>query len=538
VNPAQIPSAPARARALLGLVLIAAAVCLSAGTAQISTVQEHAEQGRELLEHGDLPAAERELRSAVELSPDDAEVLGLLGVVLGTQQKLQEADTYLERALRIDPSDSATRRNLAWNQFELGQLTQAKANLTQVLKEKPHDSAAILVLGMVEEELQQYAGALKLLASVPEQVRQRPESLAALARAYYYTGQPRKSHEVLKELPLHPAGPESVFVAALVAAELYDFEIAETLLRPLWTSYPDHGKLGYALARVEYRAGKLPESLKTLRRTIDSGNESSEIYNLLGWCLYKEGDAKGAVAALDKAIALDPAEESNYLDVGIILLKNHRLDGAMAAAKKAIEVAPGSSGGRRLRAQIEFQRGRVNDAESFYARAVELNPSDTDAIVGLATAQLDIGKTAEAEQTLKQAIRRLPRAAVVYQAYATMLLWGEGKANNEVEDHAFQLLRQAETLDPSLSEPHYHLGKLALREGNLRDAVRELETAVKLDPNGSKNHYGLAQVYRKLGRTADAEHEVRAFQALKEKDAASYPDAGGIPPGVTPQTAK
>ncbi len=530
MNPAATAFTPASARSLLGLlVLIAATVRLFGAPAPELTAQEHAEQGRQLLGRGDLPAAERELRKAVESSPEDPESLGLLGVVLGMQQKLQEADAYLEKALHFDPTDSVTRRNLAWNQFELGQLREAKANLTQVLKENPRDSAAILVLGMVEEELQQYASALKLLASVPEQVRQRPESLAALARAYYYTGQQQKSHEALKELPLHPAGPESVFLAALVAAELRDFEIAETLLQSLWTSYPDPGKLGYALARVEYRVGKFAECLATLGRTLGTGHESSEIYNLLGWCLFKNGDARGAVAALDKAIALDPTDESNYLDVGMMLLENHRLDGATAAAQKALEVAPNSSGGRRLRAQIEFKLGHVNDAEKFYARAVELNPSDADAIVGLATAQLDMGKAAEAEETLKTAIQRLPRAAVIYQAYATMLLWGEGRANTDVEGHAFQLLRQAETLDPSLSEPHYHLGKLALREGNLRDALRELEAAVKLDPTGSKNHYGLAQVYRKLGRTADAEHEVQIFQALREKDAASYPDGAAAP---------
>jgi len=526
------------AATLLGLVLITAPVRLFGGPAPGPTAQEHAEQGRQLLERGDLPAAERELRKAAELSPEDAEVLGLLGVVLGMQQKLQEADVYLEKALRLDPTDSATRRNLAWHQFELGQLAKAKANLTQVLKEKPHDSAAILVMGMVEEELQQYTDALKLLTSVPEQVRQRPESLAALARAYYYTGQQQKSHEVLKELPLHPAAPESVFVAALVAAELHDFEIAETLLQPLWTSYPDPGKLGYALARVEYRAGKFAECLATLGRTLGTGHESSEIYNLLGWCLFKNGDARGAVAALDKAIALDPAEESNYLDVGMMLMKSHRLDGAAAAAEKAIEVAPGSSDGRRLRAQIEFQRGRISDAEALYTRALELNPSDVDAITGLATAQLDMGKTAEAEETLNKALQRLPRAAVLYQAYGAMLLWGEGRDNPEIEGRALQLLRQAEALDPSLAEPHYQLGKWALREGNLRDASRELETAVKLDPDSSKSHFGLAQVYRKLGRAADAEHEVRIFQAINAKEAASYPHAPDGPPAVTPQRFK
>ena len=152
MNPARIPTAAARARALLGLVLVVAALCVFGGPVPTPAAEEHAEQGRQLLERGDLAAAERELRKAVEMSPEDPEVLGLLGVALGMQQKLQEADGYLEKALHLDPTDSATRRNLAWNQFELGQLAQAKANLARVLNEKPHDSTAILLMGMVEEE--------------------------------------------------------------------------------------------------------------------------------------------------------------------------------------------------------------------------------------------------------------------------------------------------------------------------------------------------------------------------------------------------
>lgn len=485
---------------------------------QIPTAQTHAAKGRDLLARGDASAAERELRQAVEMAPHEAEFLALLGVALGMQRKLPESDVYLEKALQLDPADSTTRRNLAWNQYDLGELGPAKANLVRILKEKPHDATATLLLGMVEEESQQFANAVKLLTSVPEQARERPESLAALARAYYYAGQPLKAREALKQLQSSSAEPESIFVAAQVAAELRDYELAEALFRSIAANYPDQQKLGYALARVEYRAGKFSESLETLRRTIATGHESSEIYNLLGWCLYKKDDGKGAVAALDRAIALDPAEESNYVDVGMMLLENHLFDGAMTAAEKAIEVAPGSSGGRRLKAQIEFKLGRVNDAESLYARAVALNPSDADAAVGLATAQLDIGKNAEAEVTLKKAIERLPRAAVLYQAYGTMLLWGEGKESSKIEAHAIELLRKAESLDPSLAETHYQLGKLALREGNIKEALRQLEAAVKLDPKGSKNHYALAQVYRKLSRASDADHEVRVFQELKEKE--------------------
>ncbi len=497
---------------------------VSAGPVQdAAAAQEHADRGRQLISRGELAPAERELRKAVELAPGSAEFLGLLGVVLGIQQKLQESDVYLEKALRIDPADSATRRNLAWNQFELGQLAPAKINLDRVLNENPRDAVATLLMGMIEEERKQYDTAVKLLESVPEQVRARPESVAALARAYYYTGRRQKSREILKQLQQQPAEPKSIFLAGQVAAEIREFDIAEALLQSLSVNYPDKSELAYALARVQYRAGQFSESLETLRRAVAAGHESSEIYNLLGWCLYKKEDAKAAVAALDKAIALDPSDESNYLDVGVILLHNHYFEAATIAAEKALAVTPDSYRAHRLKAQIELRSGRVNDAEAHYARAVALNPADAEGIIGLATAQLDIGKAAEAETTLKTAIERLPREGALYQAYGTMLLWGDAKSDSNIEARAAQLLQKAEALDPALPDAHYELGKLALRDGNTREALRELETAVKLDPQSAKNHYGLAQAYRKLGRGADAAREAQIFQEIKARENKAFP---------------
>src|SRR5262249_39998939 len=156
-----------------------------------------------------------------------------------------------------------------------------------------------------------------------------------------------------------------------------------------------------------------------------------------------------------------------------------------------LEVAPDSYRGHRLKALVELKMGRVNDAEALYQRAVELNPADAEAITGLATAQLDNGKAHQAEETLKKAIERLPGEALLYQAYGSMLLWGDGTDHSASEVRAVELLRKAVALNGSLAEAHYQLGKLALHEDRVREAQQELEVAVKLDPRSSKNHYAL-----------------------------------------------
>jgi Tfp pilus assembly protein PilF len=71
-----------------------------------------------------------------------------------------------------------------------------------------------------------------------------------------------------------------------------------------------------------------------------AGHRSSEIYNLLGWCLYQQDDFK-AQSRLDQAIAaVGPTKR--------IIRRRHDAAGtasvrrAMAAADKALEVAPDS----------------------------------------------------------------------------------------------------------------------------------------------------------------------------------------------------
>lgn len=89
------------------------------------------------------------------------------------------------------------------------------------------DVQGTLLLGMVKEELKDYAMAVRLLESAPDEVRKRPESLAALARAYYDTGRQEMARKTLRELPRPSAGPEGVFLGGQVAAELHDYDIAE-----------------------------------------------------------------------------------------------------------------------------------------------------------------------------------------------------------------------------------------------------------------------------------------------------------------------
>ncbi|HET9177663.1 MAG TPA: tetratricopeptide repeat protein [Terriglobia bacterium] len=484
----------------------------------LADAQQHVAHATALVQQGDLKNAEAELRQAAKLTPDDPACLAFLGAVLGMEQKLPESTSYLEKALRLNPLDVRTRRNLASNQFQMGQFQAARQNLERILKAEPGETTSTLLLGMVDEELKDYHTALPLLESVPQEVQKHSKAQVALARCYYQTGKSEKAREVLRGLENHSEGPEGIFLGGQVADQAGDYDLAEHLFRSIEATYPDKASLGYNIALAQYHAGHFRESRATLQRLLDAGHETSDIDDLMAWCEFKQDHVKQAVALMDRAIGLDPSRESNYLDVGLMLLHDNRYNGALVAARKAVQVAPHSYKAYRFLGLAQYKLGELKAAEKTYAQAVELNPKDQQSLLGLASAQVDDGRIDEAEATFERIISYFPKDPDLYLQYGRMLLTYRGANGSKIEDRAIALLRKALTLDPSLAEAHYLLGNLELTKGDTGRALPELELAVKLDPKPSGAHYALARAYLRMGRQEEGMEQMRLFQQLKGKE--------------------
>jgi tetratricopeptide (TPR) repeat protein len=515
--------------ALLALYLCFWARAAGGSPDNLADAQQHVARATALVEQGNLKDAEVELRQAVKLAPDDSAYLAFLGAVLGMEQKLPESTSYLERALNLNPLDLRTRRNLASNQFQMGQLQAARKNLERILKVEPHGPTSILLLGMVDEELKDYQQALALFESVPQEVQKHSKAQVGLARCYYQTGKHNKAREVLRGLESHSDGPEGIFLGGQVADQAGDYDLAEHLFRSVRTTYPDKAKIGYNIALAQYHAGHTKESQATLQALLDAGHETSDIEDLMAWCEFKQEHIKGAVAHMDRAIDLDPSRESNYLDVGMMLLHDNRYNGALLAARKAVEVAPHSYKAYRFLGLAQYKLGELKAAEKSYAHAVELNPRDQQSLLGLASAQVDDGKIDEAEATFERVITFFPSDSNLYLQYGRMLLTYRGANGSKIEVRAVALLKKAIALDASLAEAHYLLGNLDLTRGQTEKALPELELAVKLDPKPSSAHYALARAYLRLGRREKGMDQMRLFQQLKGKERKGTASLAGSP---------
>jgi len=518
--------------AVAGLLLTfqkASAIPIVHGSNSQSEAAGHRDKGLELARAGDLSGAEIELREAVRLAPGNSRFLANLGTVLAMENKLEDSISIFEQVLKLDPGDVTVRRYLAANLWQLNRYQEARQQLELVLKGHPDDKQSRLLLGMVAENMRDYATALKMLTSVPGEVRRQPESTAALARCYYHFGQKENARRTLADLVTNAGGEKGVLLGAQIADEAEDYATAENLLTSIRSNFPDPAMLGYRLALVQYHAKQFEESQKTLLDLLAAGYKSGPILNLLAWCYEKRNDSKEAVQALEEAINLEPPEESNYVDLIQILSADGSLPRGLETAKRASAALPGCLRIFLLKGSIELKVGQFTDAIASYAHAVELDPASADALLGLTEAEDAAGMIQDATARYEAGMTRFPKDVRFKLQFALMLLKEAETGNSVAQTRAEQLLKSAVAQNHSLPEAHYQLGDLALKSGRPVEAVQELKQAAQLDPKSAKTCYALARAYRRLGRNEDAAREMDRYQKLKEAEPGPISSPAGMP---------
>jgi len=121
---------------------------------------------------------------------------------------------------------------------------------------------------------------------------------------------------------------------------------------------------------------------------------------------------------------------------------------------------------------------------------------------------LERGRTTEATERLRQAIRRDPDYAPAYLRLADALL------DDGEDEAALAAYRDYARREPNDAWGELGLGRLARRRGDDDEALRRFERASTLDPELAEAAYLLATTYRATGRNTEADRAFEQFSRL------------------------
>jgi eukaryotic-like serine/threonine-protein kinase len=166
-----------------------------------STVGEaHGALGRIFLYTWDWPAAERELRRAVELSPHDADLRHWYTHLLMIAGRAEEASIQQARMLELDPYGPQTAFHPCWQYYELRQYDRALQACHAALELHPDQPEGYTKLGFAYYGMRQYDSAVTAFARELEISPGVPSNTANLAMALAAAGRTDSARTELRAL--------------------------------------------------------------------------------------------------------------------------------------------------------------------------------------------------------------------------------------------------------------------------------------------------------------------------------------------------
>jgi tetratricopeptide (TPR) repeat protein len=162
--------------ALRAAKVVKAAGVSAEATAQEAEVRQHVSRSIEFSQKGQFPDAEREIRAALRLWPNNSTLLVDLASVLQYEEKWDESIEVLREALRVDPNSEVAHMSMG---VALGSKQDADGAIAEfriALRLQPNDDNAHYDLGVALMNKRDADGSI---AEYREAIRLNPKNAAA-----------------------------------------------------------------------------------------------------------------------------------------------------------------------------------------------------------------------------------------------------------------------------------------------------------------------------------------------------------------------
>jgi tetratricopeptide (TPR) repeat protein len=353
----------------------------------------------------------------------------------GAQDTPSRAKAAYDRAIALESAGNyPAALSLLW---EAAGLTPDDADVQQRLGE------ALDRIGALDAAADAYRAALKA----------RPDfrkASAGLILALSKSGRGSDAVTLARDLVTRaPSDADNHFILGLAQSE-HDVDGAIESFRRALSIAPRHTLARYNLALVLRRLDRLTEALAELERTIEI-EPRPQAYYLRGVIYWHQGDSERAAKSLRAAIDRDASYAEAFYTLGAVLRSQGDLKGSVAALQKAVALRPDSAMHYTL-AQVLALSGDAAGSRAQFETAERLRLQTelerealTRTTVGIQKMQAD---------DAAGALDEFRRATKAYHAYAPahyqMGLALERLGRSEEARAAFA---RARALNPSLVSP-------------------------------------------------------------------------------------
>ncbi|HUG73200.1 MAG TPA: tetratricopeptide repeat protein [Steroidobacteraceae bacterium] len=432
----------------------------------------------QLVQKGDLPAAEALLAEVLAENPRDNDALILRAGIAMSRGETSAAITDLRAVLRDQPDAAPIMRALARAHQQDGDTELAEEALRSAAAANPLDVQSRFELASLLAASDRGSQALpvleQLIKDAPDNVAAREAYFRVQAATGDLAGARRTAEELTVLQPDLPAG--AMLLGALYEHDRKLGDAVREYDHALRVSSDPIPALT-ALVRVYLGQKQAAKAAERIQAVIDRAPQLAAAHNLLGEVRMASGDHAAALKAFDAAIGIQPSTWVPWRGKALTQVRLKQMDQAAATLADGIAKA----GALELYvdlAAVQEQRGGIDDSIATYEDALKRHPQSLTAANNLAMLLVTYRKDQAGLDRAAQLAELLDGS----ERPALIDTRGWVKLQRGSVSEALPLLEEAAEKAPGSPVIRYHLGMAQLKSGDRAAAKQSLQAALAAGP--------------------------------------------------------
>lgn len=417
----------------------------------------------------DVDAARETLLAVTQRSPRNAHAWSLLGIIANSKNDRAAAEEYFGKAAEINPYRLGDRLEQVNALLRQGKSQAAAENLASLERLIPKYPEVNFMRGQLLFDEERYKEAVDSFALV---LQAQPTHLGALllsANANIQIGNKISAQRQLSDfLSLQPGHLQASLQLGRLLLEDGQGQRAEEVARSARMANDGNPGPTELLAASLALQGRHTESAQVYQDLARMQPESSEALVALGTQQLVAGDSDAAIARLEEAVNLDPANGRAHQRLIEAQLALRNTDAALEASNTYREQAPGSPEARIYTGRVYLAMEDYDAARKEFDAALALDPGNTAATSGVATVAVVNEDLAGAREAFESALEVNP-GDLASSMNLAMVLEQEGNTDEMVE-----VLRATMEANPDALPPRLVLAREAMNRRRAGEAINLL----------------------------------------------------------------